>query len=54
MVDIYDLKVIAYASDGQITANELKAALEAEYGIAFETRTDVSPGNIHAVGKREL
>ena len=54
MVDIYDLKVIAYASDEQITAPELKAALEAEYGIAFETRTDVSPGSIHAVGQRVL
>ena len=55
MVDIYDLKVIAYASDEQITANELKAALEAEYpSIIFETRTDVSPGNIHAVGMRVL
>ena len=54
MVDIYDLKIIAYASSERIMANELKAALEAEYGIAFETRTDVSPGSIHAVGMRVL
>jgi len=55
MIDIYDLKVIAYASDEQITAGEMKAALEAEYpDIEFETMTDVSPGSIHAVGMREL
>ena len=54
MVDIYDLKIIAYASSERIMANELKAALEAEYGIAFETRTDVNPETIHAVGMRVL
>jgi len=54
IVDDYEYKVIAWASNERITASEMKAALEAEYGIAFETRTDVSPGNIHAVGKREL
>ena len=55
MIDIYDLKVIAYASDEQITAGEMKAALEAEYpDIEFETMTNVSPGSIHAVGMREL
>ena len=53
-VDDYGHKVIAWASDERITANGLKAALEAEYGIAFETRTDVSPGSIHAVGMRVL
>ena len=54
-IDDYGHKVIAWASDERITASEMKAALEAEYpSIIFETRTDVSPGNIHAVGRREL
>ena len=54
-IDDYGHKVIAYASDEQITAGEMKAALEAEYpDIEFETMTDVSPGSIHAVGMREL
>jgi len=54
MVDDYGLKIVAWASDERITASKMKAALEAEYGIAFETRTDVSPGSIHAVGRRVL
>ena len=54
-IDDYEYKVIAWASDARITANEMKAALEAEYpGIVFNTMADVSPGNIHAVGMREL
>jgi len=53
--DDYGHKVIAYASSERITANELKAALEAEYpDIEFETMTDVSPGSIHAIGQRVL
>ena len=55
IVDDYEYKVIAWASSERITANEMKTALEAEYpGIIFETRTDVSPGSIHAVGMRVL
>jgi len=54
-VDDYEYKVIAWVSSERITADMMKAALEAEYpGIIFETRTDVSPGSIHAVGMREL
>jgi hypothetical protein len=56
MVDVYDLKVVAWASDEQITASEMVAVLKEEYHdvITFETMTDVSPGFVHAVGKREL
>ena len=55
VVDDYEYKVIAWASSERITASEMKAALEVEYpGIVFTTHTDVSPGNIHAVGRREL
>ena len=54
-IDDYGHKVIAWASNERITASKMKAALEAEYpGITFNTRADVSPGNIHAVGRREL
>ena len=55
VVDDYEYKVIAWASSERITADMMKAALEAKYpGITFDTRADVSPGNIHAVGMRVL
>ena len=55
VVDDYKYKVIAWASSERITADMMKAALEAEYpGIMFDTMTDVSPGSIHAVGQRVL
>jgi len=55
MVDVYDLKVIAWANATLITASKMKAALEEEYpDITFETMTDVNPGYIHAMGKRVL
>jgi len=55
VVDDYEYKVIAWASSERITADMMKAALEAEYpGIMFDTMTDVSPGSIHAVGQRVL
>ena len=54
-IDDYGHKVIAYVSSERITADMIKAALEAKYpGITFDTRADVSPSNIHAVGMREL
>jgi len=54
-IDDYEYKVIAWASDERLTARQMVEALEAQYpGVVFETRTDVSPGNIHAVGKRVL
>ena len=56
MVDVYDLKVIAWANATLITASRMKAVLKEEYPdiTTFDTMTDVSPGSIHAVGKRVL
>ena len=55
MVDDYDYKIVAWASNERLTSSQMVRALEEEYpGIEFDTRLDVSPGTIYAVGKRQL
>ena len=55
MVDDYEHKLVCWASNKDFTSSQVVKALEEEYpGIEFDTRLDVSPGNIYAVGKRVL
>ena len=54
-VNDYGNKIIAWVDTERITSSQVVKALEEEYpGIEFDTRLDVSPGNIYAVGKKVL
>ena len=56
LVDIYDFKIIAYASSEEITPDRMKAVLKEKYPdvVVFEIMTDITPGKTHAMGKRQL
>ena len=54
-VDDYGQKLVCWASVEDFTSSQMVKALEEKYpDVTFDTRLDISPGTVYAVGKRQL